>query len=90
LDHRFREFHDEFQTLVLFSNASPDLDGQAFLSFLDEELKGRAEPARNVWDPFLETGSLRLGVYLLPADLDGDRPLVHDFDELNSVNHGFR
>lgn len=86
--HKFYNITEELQTLVIFSKSKVDPEDPDGLAFDIEELRKAANNDENVWNQFIDVNTLRLGVYLLPKNLNGDQTLIHEVDEINIVTGG--
>ena len=61
---------------------------EPFSIFTRAEMEAPRNPNQNVWNPFLNEGSVIFGLYMLPQLVGGDNRLVHGFDELNIITRG--
>lgn len=88
VDHKFVNIEEDLQVLVIFSKTpfSPNDPDQK--SWELKEVTAEKKPDENVWNQFLEVSTLRFGAYLLPEEMDGDKTLTHDVDEVNIVVNG--
>jgi len=88
IPHRFFDITDDLQVLVIFSNTEPGAGDPDWRRYDIETLKEQRNPGKNSWNPFLDVSSMQFGIYMLPRAVGGDKPLVHDTDEINIVVNG--
>lgn len=86
--HRFFDITGDLQVLVIFSNTEPVSGDPDWRMYDIETLKEQRNPDKNSWIPFLDVSSMQFGLYMLPRTAGGDKPLVHNTDEINIVVNG--
>lgn len=86
--HRFFDITGDLQVLVIFSNTEPAAGDPDWYRYDIKTLKDQRKPGKNTWNPFLDVSSMQFGLYMLPQTGGGDKPLVHDTDEINIVVNG--
>jgi hypothetical protein len=86
IQNRFFDIEEDIILYVVFSTTDPsgnDIGGEVYSgSTVNEGRNG----SQNVWNEFLEVSTLRIGNYMLPKSQNGDKPRVHDVDEINLVH----
>lgn len=87
-NHRFVDIVEDLRALVVFVNGPPAEAGPAWRGFQMRDIVRDRDAGRNIWNLFLDLPSLRLGMYMLPEQVGGDKTLVHAFDEVNFVMSG--
>jgi len=86
--HYFHQIEETLDILVLFSKAAYDpTENIEQINSLSSLTKSR-DASSNVWNDFLKKKSMTFGLYLLPIATGGDKPLTHQFDEINFVVKG--
>lgn len=86
--HRFVNIRSDLQVLVVFSKTTSSTNDPEWLAFDADELAGQRQTGENVWNLFLESSTMNMGLYMLPKALGGDRTLTHGVDEINIVVDG--
>lgn len=86
--HHFENITKDLQVLVIFSKTQPSAkDPDSEFTTLKKLTNTRSEEENN-WNSFLEMGTLRMGLYMLPKTINGDESLTHEVDEINIVVKG--
>ena len=88
VQHRFTAIASALRVLVVFVNAPTNPADPAWQLNARDDIAAAADPARNVWSPFLRTSTMTAGLYLLPTSVGGDHPQTHATDELNLMFAG--
>ncbi len=88
IEHRFVNIGETLATIVVFVTAEPSTDDPAWRVFHPADLAQGETPDENIWHDFLKVTTLKTGLYMLPAALDGDEVLTHEIDEINIVLEG--
>ena len=87
-DHRFHSITEDLDVLVVFSKSTPNSADPAGLAFTLGDVLTPRDANQNVWNEFLGTTTMSLGMYMLPQSVGGDGTLTHDFAEVNIVVDG--
>jgi mannose-6-phosphate isomerase-like protein (cupin superfamily) len=88
VSHRFHTITSDMNVLVVFAAAPSWPSDPPALAYGEAEMAAQRSPSTNVWNLFLQTQTMSLGMYMLPSAVGGDDPLVHPFDEINIVTRG--
>jgi len=86
--HYFHQIQETSHILVLFSKGAFDPTEKIDQINSLFSLTDSRDANSNVWNDFLKKKSMTFGLYMLPAALGGDKPLTHQFDEINFVVKG--
>lgn len=88
IEHRFVNIAIPVKSIVLFSKAQSTKTDPIHSTYSLETMATKANPTKNVWEPFHNCNTMMFGLYLLPKALGGDGTLTHKWDELNIVVKG--
>jgi mannose-6-phosphate isomerase-like protein (cupin superfamily) len=86
--HDFQNIESELKIISLSSNAEPGKADPDWQVTTLAEARKRSNNRGNTWNRFFDFESLNVGLYNLPEELGGDKPLTHQVDEINVVIRG--
>lgn len=82
------EFSGNLKTMLWTSKSTKTNHKNKTEKFSKEEIEAERDSSENVWNSFMETSTMVVGLYMLPKSLNGDDTLIHSFDEINYVVNG--